>query len=49
MIVKEPWLVRRGMWFEVASKDQWLPLPEEEADIIEEAHTRKEWRQKVSV
>ena len=44
--MSNPWPVIRGSWFEI-SGDSWYPLSEHEADIIEEAHTRKDWRERV--
>ncbi|XP_019858671.1 PREDICTED: phospholipase DDHD1-like isoform X1 [Amphimedon queenslandica] len=42
----KPCPVLRGSWFEVISSERWLPLSQEEADLLEEAHTRKDWRER---
>ena len=39
--------VLRGSWFEVITTERWVPLSEEEAELLEEAHTRKDWRERV--
>lgn len=48
-VVSKPWLVVRGTWFEVNSSDRWLPVSEKDSELLEEAHTRKEWREKVNM
>lgn len=48
-VVPVGWSVMRGTWFEVSSSDKWYPVKEEDAAIIEEAHTRRGWREKVSM
>ena len=47
ILVPKPWSVLRGTWFEVSSSERWYPVNEKDSALLEEAHTRKDWREKV--